>query len=99
MVVEFTASFSFTKLDKDDEEFNTQNCIRFRLLGDWYEMSLADFGYHLGLVGTHVPFDRYVIHLNNSTVEPPNFSVGNFWPTIGMVEYDSHNSQIGRAHV
>ena len=58
MVVEFTASFSFTKLDKDDEEFNTQNCIRFRLLGDWYKMSLADFGYHLGLVGTHVPFDR-----------------------------------------
>ena len=93
LVVEFIASFKF-ECGLVGRNFNTRKCIRFRLCGNWYDMSLLEFGIHLGLQDPSINNELYQDHLDKAYIEEaPTYTLRSCWQQIGMVEYDPKHAR------
>ncbi|KAJ9553430.1 hypothetical protein OSB04_017475 [Centaurea solstitialis] len=94
LVLEFLATFSFN-VEAYDEDRLEGPCIRFRLLGEWYGITLPRFGVLLGFFTAAQSRSGYFSHyFLTGACEPSAEFVGtDFWATIGSGPYLQSNTK------
>ncbi|KAJ9561813.1 hypothetical protein OSB04_006973 [Centaurea solstitialis] len=94
LVLEFLATFSFDVEAYEEDRFDGP-CVRFRLLGEWYGITLPRFGVLLGFFTAAQSRSEYFSHyFLTSACEPSAEFVGaDFWATIGSGPYLQSNTK------
>ncbi|KAJ9566198.1 hypothetical protein OSB04_002164 [Centaurea solstitialis] len=94
LVLEFLATFSFD-VEAYDEDRLEGPCIRFRLLGVWYGVTLPRFGVLLGFFTAAQSRSGYFsYYFLAGACEPSAEFVGtDFWATIGSGPYLQSNTK------
>ncbi|KAJ9536316.1 hypothetical protein OSB04_un000496 [Centaurea solstitialis] len=88
LVLDFLATFSFD-VEAYDEDRIDGPCIRFRLLGEWYGITLPRFGVLLGFFTAAQSRSEYFSHyfLTGACEPSAEFVGADFWATIGSGPY------------
>src|SRR5581483_3987683 len=94
LVLEFLTSFEFDLEDFNEDRFDNQ-CVKFRLLGEWYCVTLPRFGVLLGLFTAAQSRSEYFCHyfLHGACEASAEFSGTEFWSTIGLGSYLQSNTK------
>ncbi|KAJ9558232.1 hypothetical protein OSB04_012846 [Centaurea solstitialis] len=94
LVLEFLATFSFD-VEAYDEDRLEGPCIRFRLLGEWYGITLPRFGVLLGFFTAAQSRSGYFSHyfLTGACEPSAEFVGADFWATIGSGPYLQSNTK------
>ncbi|KAJ9547666.1 hypothetical protein OSB04_020209 [Centaurea solstitialis] len=94
LVLEFLATFSFDVEAYDEDRFDGP-CVRFRLLREWYGVTLPRFGVLLGLFTAAQSRSEYFCHyfLTGACEPSAEFSGADFWATIGSGPYLQSNTK------
>ncbi|KAJ9567664.1 hypothetical protein OSB04_003630 [Centaurea solstitialis] len=94
LVLEFLATFSFD-VEAYDEDRLEGPCIRFRLLGEWYGITLPRFGVLLGFFTAAQSRSGYFSHyfLTGACEPSAEFVGSDFWATIGSGPYLQSNTK------
>ncbi|KAJ9535842.1 hypothetical protein OSB04_un001007 [Centaurea solstitialis] len=94
LVLEFLATFSFDVEAYDEDRFDGP-CVRFRLLGERYGVTLPRFGVLLGLFTAAQSRSEYFYHyfLTGACEPSAEFSGAEFWATIGAGPYLQSNTK------
>ncbi|KAJ9536179.1 hypothetical protein OSB04_un000639 [Centaurea solstitialis] len=94
LVLEFLATFSFDVEAYEEDRFDGP-CIRFRLLGEWYGITLPRFGVLLGFFTAAQSRSEYFSHyfLTGACEPSAEFVSADFWETIGSGPYLQSNTK------
>ncbi|KAJ9535506.1 hypothetical protein OSB04_un001362 [Centaurea solstitialis] len=94
LVLEFLATFSFD-VEAYDEDRLEGPYIRFRLLGEWYGITLPRFGVLLGFFTAAQSRSGYFSHyfLTGACEPSAEFVGADFWATIGSGPYLQSNTK------
>ncbi|KAJ9557778.1 hypothetical protein OSB04_012392 [Centaurea solstitialis] len=94
LVLDFLATFDFDLEAYAEDRFDGQ-CVKFRLLGEWYYVTLPRFGVLLGLFTAAQSRSDYFSHyfLNGACEPRAEFSGAEFWTTIGLGPYLQSNTK------
>ncbi|KAJ9542442.1 hypothetical protein OSB04_028948 [Centaurea solstitialis] len=94
LVLEFLATFSFDVEAYEEDRFGGP-CERFRLLGEWYGITLPRFGVLLGFFTAAQSRSEYFSHyfLTGACEPSAEFVGADFWATIGSGPYLQSNTK------
>ncbi|KAJ9542541.1 hypothetical protein OSB04_029047 [Centaurea solstitialis] len=94
LVLEFLISFEFD-LEFFNEDKLDNECVKFRLLGEWYDVTLPRFGVLLGLFTAAQSRSGYFNHyfLSGECEASTDFSGTEFWSSIGLGSYLQSNTK------
>ncbi|KAJ9552611.1 hypothetical protein OSB04_016656 [Centaurea solstitialis] len=94
LVLEFLATFSFDVEAYEEDRFDGP-CVRFRLLGEWYGITLPRFGVLLGFFTAAQSRSEYFSHyfLTGACEPSAEFVGADFWASIGSGPYLQSNTK------
>ncbi|KAJ9552979.1 hypothetical protein OSB04_017024 [Centaurea solstitialis] len=94
LVLEFLATFSFDVEAYEEDRFDGP-CVRFRLLGEWYGITLPRFEVLLGFFTAAQSRSEYFSHyfLTGACEPSAEFVGADFWATIGSGPYLQSNTK------